>query len=419
MKICYQLSAIGVPVRRSIRGLISAWRCLPALVFLLAGTGGTLRSAEVEPVAEEQPAAGQAHVIVVVGAGGERKYGEMFATWAMRVQDGARRAGAKCTTIGLNDSGAQGELETLRETLTDADHESTEDLWLVLIGHGTYTSKAAKFNLRGKDLDAVQLAEWLEQFTRRVAVINCSSCSAPFLDRLKGPNRVIVSATKSGNEITFTRFGDYFTTGLAGEGADLDKDEQVSLLELFITASKSVYAYYEQEGQLATEHALLDDNGDGKGSRAEWFKGVRAVKKVTGGGSVDGYRAHQIHLVRSEFEKKLSPELRAERDRLEMSLNRHRDRKQRMKEDLYYAQLEKILVQIGRIYQQAEARLAAGKKAAASTPGKGKKSGIPSAAPKRLESRPPAPAAKAEPAPDKLAPNKAATKAKTIPPPDK
>lgn len=334
-------------------------------LFALAGES---RAAEVKPKLA------QAHVIVVVGAGGERKYGELFATWAMRVKDGAQRAGAKCTAIGLNDSGEKGDLESLRETLTKADHESKEDLWLVLIGHGTYTSKAAKFNLRGKDLDSVQLAEWLEQFTRRVAIINCSSCSAPFLDKLKGANRVIVSATKSGNEITFTRFGDYFTSGLAGGAADLDKDEQVSLLELFLTASKSVYAYYEQEGELATEHALLDDNGDGKGSRAEWFKGVRAVKKVSGGGSVDGYRAHQIHLVRSEFEKKLSPDLRAERDRLEMSLNRHRDRKKRMKEDLYYGQLEKILVQIGEIYQQAEAKLAEkDKKAVAKPKAKAKK----------------------------------------------
>ena len=324
---------------------------------------GLLLAADLSAAEQKKPAEPKPHVIVVVGAGGEREYGEKFATWALRVKQVAERAEAKITTIGLSDAPKKSDIEILQHALEEADHDSKEDLWLVLIGHGTFNGKAAKFNLRGRDVTATQLAEWLEQYTRRIAIINCSSCSAPFLNKLKATNRVIISATKSGNEITFTRFGDFFTSALEGKAADLDKDEQVSLLEMFLTASKHVYAYYESEGELATEHALIDDNGDGLGSRAEWFKGVRATKKSSSGKTVDGYSAHQIHLIRSEFEKKLSAELRAERDRLEMALNRHRDRKKRMKEEVYYSQLEKILTQIGRIYQQAEAKLAAEKKA--------------------------------------------------------
>jgi len=307
--------------------------------------------------AEPKKEVGRSHVIVVVGAAGERKYGEMFGNWAMRVKEASKRAGAKFSMIGINESAKSKDIEQLQDVLSKADAKSTHELWLVLIGHGTYTSRFAKFNLRGPDLAANQLDEWLDPFERPLAIINCSSCSAPFLKQLMAPNRVIVSATKSGNESTFTQFGDFFTAGLAGDGADLDKDEQVSLLELFLTASKSVYAHYEQNSELATEHALIDDNGDGLGTRAEWFRGVRATKKPSGGGSVDGYRAHQIHLLRSEFEKKLSPELRAERDRLEMALIRHRDRKKRLKEDLYYSQMESILIQISRIYAQAEEKM--------------------------------------------------------------
>ena len=307
--------------------------------------------------AETEKDEGQSHVVVVVGAAGERKYGEMFGSWAMRVKEAAKKAEAKFTLIGINESGKQSDLDRLKDVLSKADAKSTHDLWLVLIGHGTWSSRAAKFNMRGPDLSANQLDDWLEPLERPLAIINCSSCSAPFLKKLMAPNRVIVSATKSGNETTFAQFGDYFTSGLAGEGADLDKDEQVSLLELFLTASKNVYAFYEQKGELATEHALLEDNGDGLGSRAEWFRGVRSTKKPSGGGEVDGHRAHQIHLLRSEFEKKLSPELRAERDRLEMSLIRHRNRKDRLKEDLYYTQLGSILIKISRIYAQAEEKL--------------------------------------------------------------
>jgi len=375
----------------------------PLIQFILSLaclTPGGLSAAEAKPSVESRP-----HVIVVVGAGGERQYGELFASWAMRVKEAAEQAGAQFTAIGLNKTAGKDDLRALRETLEAADPESNQELWLILIGHGTFNGRTARFNLRGPDLTATQLAEWLEPFTRPVALVNCASCSAPFLNKLKAPNRVIISATKSGNEITFTRFGDYFTAALAGRAADLDKDEQVSLLEMFLSASKRVYAHYESEGQLATEHALIDDNGDGLGSRAEWFKGVRATRKSASGKSVDGYRAHQIHLIRSEFERKLSPELRAERDRLEMALNRHRERKPRMKEDVYYSQLEKILIQISRIYQQAEAQLEAEKarekkkiteKETADAKATGKKP-----APESKKDSPADPAGKAAPAPPK------------------
>jgi hypothetical protein len=38
--------------------------------------------------------------------------------------------------------------------------------------------------------------------------------------------------------------------------------------EAFLGASLKVRRYYEQKGQLATERALLDDNGDGQGREA-------------------------------------------------------------------------------------------------------------------------------------------------------
>jgi hypothetical protein len=110
--------------------------------------------------------------------------------------------------------------------------------------------------------------------------------------------------------------------------------------------------FYKESGRLATEHALLDDNGDGLGTPADWFVGVRAVKKAADGKSVDGVRANQMHLVRSANEQELSPELRAQRDALEAQLSALRDRKAQMKEDDYYDQLEKILVSIAKLYEK-------------------------------------------------------------------
>ena len=54
---------------------------------------------------------------------------------------------------------------------------------------------------------------------------------------------------------------------MAGQKADLDKDDQVSLLEAFLTASVRTAEFYEETSRLATEHALIDDNGDRRSSK--------------------------------------------------------------------------------------------------------------------------------------------------------
>ncbi len=127
--------------------------------------------------------------------------------------------------------------------------------------------------------------------------------------------------------MNITRFGGYFARALADRAADLDKDGQTSLLEAFLAASHRTEEFYKQAGRLATEHALLDDNGDGLGTPAAWFRGVRAVKKPDKGATIDGLRAHQIHLVRNLDEKQLPPALRARRDELEISISRLREGK--------------------------------------------------------------------------------------------
>jgi hypothetical protein len=134
--------------------------------------------------------------------------------------------------------------------------------------------------------------------------------------------------------------------------ADLDKDGQTSLLEAFLMASRRVKEFYEEEGRLMTEHALLDDNGDGLGTPPDWFRGIRATKTAKDGAALDGLRAHQFHLVRSETEMKLSAATRARRDELELSIARLRDAKRTMDEEEYYQKLEGLLFELARLYDQ-------------------------------------------------------------------
>ena len=316
-----------------------AWAC----VALGNGTEGT-------------NAPDRATVIIAVGAAGEEDFGKEFARWATLWTEASAKAEGKPVTIGLGPTNAGTDLALLKQALVAEPTNSTAELWLVLIGHGTFDGKEAKFNLRGPDLSATELAEWLKPFRRPVVVINCASSSSPFLNKLSAPGRVIVTATKSGSEENYARFGKFMAEAIADLKADLDKDGQTSVLEAFIMASRRVAEFYEAEGRLATETALLDDNGDGLGTPADFFRGVRAVKKPAGGGSVDGGRAHQLHLIRSEQEQKLPAEQRARRDQLELALAALRDSKKDLSEAEYYARLERLLLELAKIYSEPGGR---------------------------------------------------------------
>ncbi len=293
----------------------------------------------------------RATVIIVVGAPGEEAYGKSFESWTDNWVKASKKAGAKHVAIGLGATNETTDLDRLKQALRDEPKESVGELWLVLIGHGTFDGKEAKFNLRGPDLSAADLAEALNPFHRPLAIIDCASASGPFVNRLSATNRVIVTATRSGYEQNYARFGQYLSEAIADPRADLDRDGQTSLLEAFLVASRRVAEFYESEGRLATEHALIDDNGDGLGTPADWFRGIHAVKKAQNGASLDGLRAHQFHLVRSEEEEKMSPAIRARRDELERAIARLRESKGKMSADAYYQQLETLLIEMAKLYQ--------------------------------------------------------------------
>ncbi len=305
-----------------------------------------------------EPAPDRPCVILVVGAAGADEFGAQFATWADRWAAAAEQGDADLVRIGgpvQTPNGDTSDHEILRTALEErAAIETLEPLWLVLIGHGTFDGREAKFNLRGPDLTSTELADWLQPARRPVAVINCASCSAPFVNRLSAPGRVVVTATKSGQERNFARFGDYLSTAIADPAADLDKDRQISLLEAFLSASLRVDEFYQRESRLATEHAMIDDNGDSLGTRAEWFRGVRAVKAAKDGAELDGLRANQLHLVCGEEQRELSAEARARRDQIEAAIEQLRLEKPKLGTDAYYSQLEPLLVELAELYEEAE-----------------------------------------------------------------
>ena len=309
--------------------------------FLLAATLG----------AAEAPAPERATVVLVAGAAGEADYEPGFAEQVRRWEAAIARAGAKGITIGREAPGGEGNVadhDQLQRALAAELTGGAGELWVVLIGHGTFDGKEAKFNLRGPDLTAGELALWLKECRRPLVVINTASASAPFIGQLAGPNRVVVTATRTGKEQNVTRFGGFLAEAMGEERTDLDQDGQTSLLEACLSASARVREFYKNEGRLATEHALLDDNGDGLGTPLEWFRGTRATKKARDGATLDGTRARQFHLVPNGDEQRLTPEQRTRRDELERAVEALRETKAGLDEADYYRQLETLLLELAR-----------------------------------------------------------------------
>jgi hypothetical protein len=305
-------------------------------------------------LAIETDAPTRATVVVIVGAPGAPEYAAQFHEWSEQWRAAAATASAEFQVLGESDKSESKDHDRLKQLLVEMASEQTEPLWLVLIGHGTFDRHTAKFNLRGPDVSAEELAAWLAPLRRPMVVIQCASASAPFINHLSGENRVVITATKSGDEQNFARFGKYISASIADMSADLDKDGQVSLLEAYLTACRQVEEFYDQEARLATEHALLDDNGDRLGTPATWFKGLRATQRARDGASLDGTRAHQFHLIASDRERNLPPEVRQRRDELELKIANLRDEKERLNEDEYYAQLEQLMLELARVYQGAK-----------------------------------------------------------------
>ena len=290
-------------------------------------------------------------VIVVVGAPGTPDYETQFRQWAGLWQQACTLGGAQYIQIGTDQCDIS-DRDHLKILLTDPNEmQGNSALWLVLIGHGTYDGRTAKFNLRGPDVSDRDLAEWLKPIERPLAVINTASCSSPFLQTLSGTDRVIITATRSGFELNFTRLGGALARAIADPEADLDKDGQTSLLEAYLTASDRVNDFYTAQGRLKTEHALLDDNADGLGTPADWFQGIRPVQRAADGAALDGYRAHQFHLVYSDTESQLTPGLRAKRDHLELQVMQLRDNRDQYDETEYYRQLEALLLNLAHLYE--------------------------------------------------------------------
>ena len=358
-------------------------------------------------------AAQQSHLIVVSGLGGADEYRDRFYEWSSRLVDAAiERHGIPADQVvylaerpdrDLERIHARSTWENVQAAITDvAGRAAAGDVVLiVLIGHGSFSGSASQYNLPGPDPTVADFAVALEELAaQRVVFINTASASGEFIAGLSGENRTIITATKTARERNETKFGGFFVDAIAGravapaevaaeadrlgatvlmpdgavdslpaetetpadesatEAADINKDGRLSLLEAFNFARQEVARLYERDGLLLTEHAMLDDNGDGQGAEAPDPIAVGADGRIAQ--TLFFAPASARAAARRDTDDPAVLAAYAARDEIQQRITAHQVLKDGLEPAVYDAELERLFIELAlknREIRQMEAEL--------------------------------------------------------------
>ncbi len=282
------------------------------------------------------------YFVTVAGLGGTPEYEAQFAKWNTDL-DGLLRANGPGTVVETL-TGESATRQGLRQLLAKLAVEIHPDdaFALLLIGHGTFDGRDYKLNLPGPDVTATELAAMLNRIpAAEQLVVNMTSASGASLAALAKRNRIVITATKSGNEKNATVFARYWIDALRDPAADTDKNGTVSALEAFQYAEDKTAAYFQTEKLLATEHPVLSDTGAATG--------VRDPKPENGQGSLAA--TFPVLRAPSETAQSASPEkqkLLLKKQQLEAKIDRLKYQKAAMSESEYKQQLTALLLDLAR-----------------------------------------------------------------------
>ena len=302
----------------------------------------------------------QKYAVILAGAAAEDKYADQISGWALGLHDVLTRDyGYSPEQIILlmgqfdpDDARISGfcrrdviqeKMRGLKEVLQPGDQ-----VFFFLLGHGTSNEEEAKFVIIGPDITGQDFASMLGAFSEQdVIVVNTTSSSFPFCAALSGPGRVIVSATRSRAEKYNTMFAQYFIAALDGHAGDRDKSRRVSIWEAFGFAGKNIEKWYTDQGRIPTEHAVLDDNGDGIFSVDP--NSVKDDGRFAQIAYLDLLSAeHMAAGIPTGVDITLMRDLNAKVRELERSVFLLRNRKAELPQESYQKEMEVMLIELAR-----------------------------------------------------------------------
>jgi len=184
------------------------------------------------------------YAILIGGLGGGSEYSEKFQqylldTWKTLVQEFKfpQENIIVLSESGPEDEGFINDISTMENIIKHFEYLSEkigpdDNLFILLFGHGSFDGKSAKLNIPRKDLTDKEYAELVDKITAsRIVFINTASASAPFIEHLSAPGRIVITATKSGTQKNQPLFAGYLVEALQNAASDLDKNGNLSVLK--------------------------------------------------------------------------------------------------------------------------------------------------------------------------------------------
>ena len=305
------------------------------------------------------------YALLIAGLGGDAEHTETFKGYLFNTRKALVESfgfpEGQVTTLGeqkIQDAvfiDGLSNAETIRSSFDalSSSVTSNDDVYIILFGHGGYEGGESRLNIPRRDLNQNDFAELVDQLdARRIIFINTASASAPFIEALAKEGRIVVTATRSGTQKNETSFPRFLIESFTDPGTDQDKDGRVSVAEIFTFSSEKTAQWYDDNGNVPTEDALLSDTGSVEGVR---LKDLDA----SGAGQFAAFTylsAGETELIAASAQGR--PEISAwlqEKDQIERDIAALKSRKADMNVDDYYSELELLFVRLAQGNDRVEA----------------------------------------------------------------
>jgi hypothetical protein len=261
---------------------------------------------------------GQRWAIILVGIPGDEAHAVLFGktadAWQKWLTDSLQFPAAQVLLIPAAPLEVSAEkippaapltAESIRATFADLSKKLGPDdtLWVFTLGHGNYDGKHAWFHVAGRDPSNADFGRWLDDVHCREQVIWLTHANSGwFVKPLSKPGRIVIAATAADDESNETEFPQALAAVISKpqKGLDIDQDGRLSVAELFTAVVQEVANRFKGDKRLPTEHAQLDDDGDGKGSEDITLKPQAANDDTAAGGQTSN-NARDGELARKTF----------------------------------------------------------------------------------------------------------------------
>ena len=307
---------------------------------------------------------GQSYAVLIGGLGGSAEYTEKFQQYLFETHQALvgdfQFPEANVTVLAetaIAEEAFVDEVSTaenirahfaaLASTVTTDDH-----VFVLFFGHGSFDGESAQLNIPRRDLNDADYGDLLNALPAgRIVVINTASASAPFIDVLSAPDRIIITATRAGTQRNETVFPQFLIEAFTSPEADLDKNGDLSVREVFQFSAEKTARSFSETSHLATEYALLDDTGDAEGYRVEELDDAAEGNLA----AITFFKRRTALLdTVSDANREAVASLLRSKEGIERDIAALKSRKSRLNEDRYYARLEDLFVTLARLNDRIE-----------------------------------------------------------------